>query len=77
MPAIRVAPQELSARWEELIALANAGTEILVTEGDAPCARIVPLVVGQARVPGLHPGAFVVADDFDAPLPADFWTDEA
>ncbi|MDQ3118999.1 MAG: hypothetical protein M3Q89_05445 [Verrucomicrobiota bacterium] len=25
------------------------------------------------RIPGLHPGAWKVAPDFDAPLPDEFW----
>ncbi len=25
------------------------------------------------RVPNLHPGAFEMADDFDEPLPDEFW----
>ncbi|MEL6489825.1 MAG: DUF2281 domain-containing protein [Cyanobacteria bacterium J06621_3] len=25
------------------------------------------------RKPGLYPGAFVISDDFDAPLPDNFW----
>lgn len=29
------------------------------------------------RKPGLHPGAFVVHDDFDEPLPDSFWLGEA
>jgi hypothetical protein len=29
------------------------------------------------RIPGLHPGAFVVSDDFDDPLPDSFWLGEA
>ena len=28
------------------------------------------------RTPGLHPGAFVISDDFDAPLPDSFWLGE-
>ncbi len=28
------------------------------------------------RQPDLHPGAFVVADDFDEPLPDNFWLGE-
>ncbi len=28
------------------------------------------------RQPDLHPGAFVMADDFDAPLPDSFWLGE-
>jgi hypothetical protein len=26
------------------------------------------------RVPGLHPGAIWTGEDFDEPLPAEFWT---
>lgn len=29
------------------------------------------------RKPGLHPGAFIVHDDFDEPLPDSFWLSEA
>jgi hypothetical protein len=29
------------------------------------------------RKPGLHPGAFVISDDFDEPLPDSFWMDKA
>lgn len=29
------------------------------------------------RKPGLHPGAFVISDDFDEPLPDSFWLGEA
>jgi hypothetical protein len=28
------------------------------------------------RQPGLHPGAFVISEDFDAPLPDSFWLGE-
>ena len=30
----------------------------------------------QQRQPDLHPGAFLVADDFDEPLPDSFWLGE-
>ncbi len=29
------------------------------------------------RRPNLHPGAFVISDDFDEPLPDSFWLGEA
>ena len=77
MSTTTVEAQELSARWAELIALARAGTEIIVTEGGAPSARLAPLAEGQARVPNLHPDAFVMADDFDAALPDEFWLGES
>ena len=32
-----------------------------------------PEVRPAERQPSLHPGAFVISDDFDAPLPDSFW----
>ena len=34
--------------------------------------RRKPLPTGE-RVAGMHPGAWVLAPDFDAPLPDEFW----
>jgi hypothetical protein len=31
--------------------------------------------LGTPRVAGLHPGAIWTSDDFDEPLPDDFWTE--
>jgi hypothetical protein len=35
-----------------------------------------PQPVPKKRTPGLHPGAFVMSDDFDDPLPDSFWLGE-
>ena len=64
---------QLPSRLNEAIRLANSGTEVIVTENNVPRARLVPLSVGGKRVAGLHAGAIQLADDFDAPLPDDFW----
>lgn len=32
--------------------------------------------VAKERIAGLHPGAFVIGDDFDDPLPDGFWLGE-
>ncbi len=69
--------RELTARLNEAIALADAGEEVIVTNGAMPLARLVPLdrsASPAVRVPGLHPGAMTTSDDFDAPLPDAFWT---
>jgi antitoxin (DNA-binding transcriptional repressor) of toxin-antitoxin stability system len=64
---------ELPARFDEALALASAGGEVIILDGSTPRARLVPL--SQApRTAGLHPGALQPAPDFDAPLPDDFWT---
>jgi antitoxin (DNA-binding transcriptional repressor) of toxin-antitoxin stability system len=58
-----------------LVALAVSGTEVVLTDGTIPLARLVPVPKsGAPRVPGLHPGAIQIAEDFDEPLPDDFWT---
>jgi antitoxin (DNA-binding transcriptional repressor) of toxin-antitoxin stability system len=72
---------ELSAaegQLAELVAEAAAGTEVILTEGSTPRARLVALPSGSAgRVPGLHPASMEASDDFDAPLPDEFWAGTA
>ncbi len=59
----------------ELLSLVTAGTEIILTEGSTPLARIVPMTeTTTPRVAGLHPGAVWTSDDFDEPLPEEFFT---
>lgn len=66
---------EAQDQLAELVAQAAAGTEVVLTEGHTPRARLVALEAGSARrVPGLHPGSMEASDDFDAPLPDEFWT---
>ena len=63
-------PQDL----EGLLSLVAQGTEVVLTEGDIPIARLVP--VGK-RVAGLHTGAVRTSEDFDEPLSDEFWTGNA
>jgi antitoxin (DNA-binding transcriptional repressor) of toxin-antitoxin stability system len=65
---------ELPNRLSEAISVATSGGEAVVTLKQVPIARLVPVNAGKDRVPGLHPGAITMADDFDAPLPDEFWT---
>ena len=74
MPVTRIDIREVSARWSEIVSLVAEGSEVIVTEGDIPRAKLVPLTDRPTRVPGLHSGASEDSDDFDAPLPEDFWT---
>ncbi|MEO0455928.1 MAG: toxin-antitoxin (TA) system antitoxin [Cyanobacteria bacterium P01_A01_bin.114] len=62
---------------EELLQLIENGTEILITEGDTPLARLVPVDAKPVkRTAGLHSGALTMSDDFDAPLSDKFWLGE-
>ena len=60
----------------ELISLALTGAEVILSDGEKPLVRLVPVVpvVHQLRIAGLHKGAIWTSEDFDAPLPDEFWT---
>ncbi len=66
------------ATLAELVSLVTSGTQVIVTQAGNPVVRLVPVnAVMEPRVPDLHPGAFEPSEDFDAPLPDEFWTGEA
>ena len=66
---------EAQTHLVELLALVSAGTEIILTAGSTPLARIVPMAGATTpRVPGLHPGAIWTSEAFDEPLPEEFWS---
>jgi len=65
---------EAQTRLAELLSLVTAGTEVIVTDGSTPLARIVPMGGTTPRVAGLHPDAIWTSEDFDEPLPEAFWT---
>jgi antitoxin (DNA-binding transcriptional repressor) of toxin-antitoxin stability system len=58
----------------DLLDLMAAGDEVLIVEGDRQLARLVPVPQDKKeRVPDLTPGAIWISDDFDDPLPDEFW----
>ncbi len=63
----------------DLLALVSGGDEVSIVEGEKPLARIVPTPTAPSekqRIPGLNSGHGPVwmSDDFDEPLPDEFWT---
>jgi antitoxin (DNA-binding transcriptional repressor) of toxin-antitoxin stability system len=66
--------EEAKTRLPELLSLALEGNEVIISEGDKPVARLVPIPsTGRKRVMGLHRGAAWMSEDFDEPLPDEFW----
>lgn len=60
---------------QQLLNILDEGTEILLTDSGKPLARLVPIIEQNApRIAGLHPGAISTSNDFDEPLPEEFWT---
>ncbi len=60
----------------QLLALVAEGNEVILTDGVKTLARIVPAGGEQERpqrVPDLFPGAIWTSEDFDEPLPDEFW----
>lgn len=59
---------------QQLLNILDEGTEILLTDSGKPLARLVPIIEQNApRIAGLHPGAISTSNDFDEPLPEEFW----
>jgi len=58
--------------------LISQGEEVIIAKGKEPVAKLIPLSQAsahntQARVFGEYKGQIWMSDDFDAPLPEDFW----
>ena len=63
---------EAQAHFKDLVRRVAAGVHVVLSENQKPVAHLLPAGV---RVPGLHAGAIWTSDDFDAPLPDQFWTE--
>ncbi|HTD85447.1 MAG TPA: toxin-antitoxin (TA) system antitoxin [Candidatus Binatia bacterium] len=68
-----------STSLTEVVKLAREGDEVILTDGNEPVAKLVLIksdsrnrIEGPRKL-GLHRGAWQISDDFDAPLPDEFW----
>jgi antitoxin (DNA-binding transcriptional repressor) of toxin-antitoxin stability system len=70
--------QDAETNLMELIKLALQGDEIIITEADKPLVRLTPVAEPlPPRVAGLNKGEIWVSDDFDEPLPDEFWANQS
>jgi prevent-host-death family protein len=66
--------EEADGHLSELVRQIKPGDEIVITENDQPKVKLTPVVKTKGkRVFGQHAGMVWMSDDFDAPLPDDFW----
>ena len=77
MPITTIEVHDLPERIQEMLEEARIGHEVIVTVDSLPRARLIPLPENKRRVLGLNVGTVQMADDFDAPLPEEFWTSGA
>jgi prevent-host-death family protein len=70
-----VSVDEAQNKLQHLLAQALAGDEVIITEDGKPVARLVPVVAHseKKRVAGLNRGTISTREDFDEPLPNEFW----
>lgn len=62
---------------EKLVSEMAHGVEIIFVDGNTPVARLMPVGETQSgRKPDLSKGAILTSDDFDEPLPDEFWLGE-
>ena len=62
-----------SPTLEELLIMAHAQAGVMLTKQGQPVAQVLPMhEKPMSRVTPLHPGAWTVREDFDAPLTEDF-----
>jgi antitoxin (DNA-binding transcriptional repressor) of toxin-antitoxin stability system len=67
---------------KELLSLVDVDTEIIITEGNKPLARLISLVeteettpeISDLLQPGLQSGTIGMSEDFDEPLSEEFLT---
>jgi len=62
---------DAKTHFSKLVNEAANGEEIIISKAGIPQARLVPLDKTKPKVKGLLKGKIKIADDFDAPLPAD------
>lgn len=66
--------QEMETHFRAILSEVASGTEVVLEENHKPIARVLPAnaVTGE-RIPGLHRGPMFIGEDFDFPLPDEFW----
>jgi antitoxin (DNA-binding transcriptional repressor) of toxin-antitoxin stability system len=74
---ITVNIHEKDTHLDELLRLLETTKEILLTDENTPIARLISVEPTlPSRIPGLGIGTIWVSDDFDDPLPDEFWLGE-
>ena len=66
--------KEAQPQLLQLLAVVLEGGDVVIAKDNIPLARLVPVAQPtECRIAGLHRGAMRMRDDFDHPLPDEFW----
>lgn len=74
-PVTSIEVKDLPSQISEALRVLKEGGEVVLVQSQKPCAMLAPLLVEseKKRVPNLGLGTITMADDFDDPLPDEFW----
>ena len=67
---------EAKTHLSRLLERVEAGEEVVIARAGQPIARLVPVAVKRAKVPGRLKGAITIGQEFDAPLPEELWASQ-
>ena len=68
-----VSVDEAKKQLAELIDISSGGAEVVITDRGRPIARLIAVGPNRKRVAGLNRGVIWTSEDFDDPLPDEFW----
>ncbi len=72
-----VTADDMRARISELPVLISKGDDIIIEKDNKPFAKLTAISgFGKKRIPGLNRGEIWTSEDFDEPLPDEFWLGE-
>jgi antitoxin (DNA-binding transcriptional repressor) of toxin-antitoxin stability system len=63
--------KNIDEQLKKIIRRVSKGKHIILKHKQKPVAQITPIL---KRTPGLHHNKIQTSDDFDKPLPDEFWT---
>lgn len=74
MPTQTINIEKVEKQLAELLEIVAQDGEIVIAQNGKPLARLEPVSrTKKKRVAGLNRGTIWTSEDFDAPLPDDFW----
>ncbi|MCP4105313.1 MAG: toxin-antitoxin (TA) system antitoxin [Desulfobacteraceae bacterium] len=72
-----VSADNIQAQISELLLLISKGDDIIIEKDNRPFAKLTAISgSGRKRIPGLNRGEIWTSEDFDDPLPDEFWLGE-
>lgn len=74
MATMTVSVRDMQQRLQELLSLVSNGNTLIIEKDKRPFARVEGIEAApKKRIAGLNRGEIRMSDDFDSPLPDEFW----